>query len=90
MALADYGIELPAPILVGEYDSGSQYPFIPWGDALTCSCPYKQSAAFRVICKHELLASVVCGDHDSIFIPLTRGIDVPLRTRRLVSPEIAV
>ncbi|TSD08717.1 hypothetical protein DP107_18520 [Haloglomus irregulare] len=88
--LADYGIELPAPVLVGEYDSGSQYPFIPWGDALTCSCPYKQSAPFRVMCKHELLASIVCGDHDSIFIPLTRGIHVPHRARRFVSPEIAV
>jgi hypothetical protein len=90
VALADYGIELPAPVLVGEYDSGSQYPFIPWGDALTCSCPYKQSAAFRVMCKHELLASIICGDRDAMFIPLTRGIDVPHRARRFVSPEIAV
>ncbi len=90
VALADYGIELPAPVLVGEYDSGSQYPFIPWGDALTCSCPYKQSAPFRVMCKHELLATIVCGDHDSIFIPLTRGIHVPHRARRFASPEIAV
>jgi hypothetical protein len=88
--LADYGIELPAPVLVGEYASGSQYPLIPWGDALTCSCPYKQSAPYRVMCKHELLASVVCGGHDSIFLPLTRGIDVPHRARRFVSPEIAV
>ncbi|WP_048075030.1 hypothetical protein [Haloquadratum walsbyi] len=90
VALADYGIELPAPTLVGEYDSGSQYTLIPWGDALTCSCPYKQTSSFRVMCKHELLASIVCGDRDSMFIPLTRGIDVPHRARRFVSSEIAV
>mgnify|MGYP000008807263 CR=1 FL=1 len=88
--LADYGIDLPAPLLVGEYQSGSQYPLIPWGDALTCACPYKQSAPWRVMCKHELLASVVCGGRDSIFLPVSRGIDVPHRARRFVSPEIAV
>jgi len=88
--LVDYGIELPAPLLVGEYGSGSQYPLIPWGDALTCACPYKQSAPWRVMCKHELLASVVCGGRDSIFLSVSRGIDVPHRARRLVSPEIAV
>jgi len=88
--LADYGIEPPAPLLVGEYGSGSQYPLIPWGDALSCACPYKQSAPWRVMCKHELLASVVCGGRDSIFLPVSRGIDIPHRTRRFVSPEIAV
>ena len=90
VTLAEYGIELPAPLLVGEYDSGSQYPLVPWGDAVTCLCPFKQSAPYRVMCKHELLASVVCGDRDSIFLPVARGIDVPHRARRFVSPEIAV
>ncbi|QLC35714.1 hypothetical protein EFA46_015785 (plasmid) [Halarchaeum sp. CBA1220] len=88
--LVDYGIELPAPLLVGEYGSGSQYPLIPWGDALTCACPYKQMAPWRVMCKHELLASIVCSGQDSIFLPVSRGIDVPHRARRFVSPEIAV
>ena len=88
--LADYGIELPAPLLVGEYVNGSQYPFFPWGDALVCSCPYKQSAPWRVMCKHELLMSVICGGRDSIFLPVSRGIDVPHRARRFVSPEIAI
>ena len=90
VSLADYGLELPAPLLVGEYDSGSQYPLVPWGDAVTCLCPFKQSAPYRVMCKHELLASVVCSEIDSIFLPLSRGIDVPHRARRFVSPEIAV
>ncbi|WP_254824861.1 hypothetical protein [Haloglomus halophilum] len=90
VCLGDYGIELPAPLLVGEYGSGSQYPLIPWGDALTCACPYKQTAPWRVMCKHELLASVVCGCQDSIFLPVSRGIDVPHRARRFVSPDIAV
>lgn len=89
-SLVEYDIDLPAPILVGEYDSGGQYPLIPWGDALTCACPYKQTAPWRVMCKHELLASIVCGCRDSVFLPVTRGIDVPHRARRFVSPEIAV
>lgn len=87
--IGDYGIELPAPVVVGEYASGSQYPFIPWGDGLTCSCPYKHEKPFRVMCKHELFACIVCGTLDSIFLPLTRGVDIPHRARRFVSPEVA-
>jgi hypothetical protein len=86
---SDYGIELPAPLLIGEYASGSQYPFLPWGDALVCSCPYKHDKPWRVMCKHELLAAVVAGSTDSIFLPVIRGIKVPHRARRFVSPDIA-
>lgn len=87
--LTDYGIELPAPLLVGEYASGSQYPLLPWTDALVCSCPYKHDKPWRVICKHELLACIVAGSRDSIFLPVTRGIEVPHRARRFVAPELA-
>ena len=85
---SEFGIELPAPLLVGEYTTGGRYPFIPWSDGLVCSCPYKHDQPWRVLCKHELLAAVVAGDQDSIFLPVTEGLDVPHRTRRLVSPEI--
>jgi hypothetical protein len=87
--LSDFGITRPAPLLVGEYVTGGQYPFLPWGDALVCSCPYKHDKAWRVMCKHELLAAVVAGSTDSIFLPVTRGIEVPHRARRFVSPDIA-
>jgi len=36
---SDFGIDLPAPLLVGEYASGSRYPLLPWSDGLVCSCP---------------------------------------------------
>ena len=85
---SDFGIELPAPLLVGEYASGSQYPFLPWADGLVCSCPYKHDKPWRVLCKHELLAAVVAGDRDSIFLPVTRGVEVPHRARRFVSPTV--
>lgn len=88
--LEEYGIPFPAPIVLGEYASGGQYPFIPWGDGLTCSCPYKHGKPFHVLCKHELFASIVCGSTDSIFLPLDRGIEVPHRARRFVSPEISI
>jgi len=89
-SLEEYGIPFPAPVIVSEYASGSQYPFIHWGDALTCSCPYKHGKAFHVMCKHELFASILCGSIDSIFLPLHRGIGVPHRARRFVSPEISL
>jgi len=89
-SIGDFGIELPAPLLVGCFVNGSRYPFIPWGDGLTCSCPYKHDQAWRVMCKHELLASNLCGfNSSSIFIPKSRGIEIPHRARRFVSPEIA-
>jgi hypothetical protein len=86
---SEFGIELPAPLLVGEYASGSLYPLLPWSDGLVCSCPYKHDRPWRVLCKHELLAAVVAGGEDSIFLPVTRGLDVPHRARRFVSPAIA-
>jgi len=86
---SEFGIELPAPLLVGEYASGSRYPLIPWSDGLVCACPYKQDKPWRVLCKHELLAAEVAGRTDSIFLPVTRGVAVPHRARRFVSPTIA-
>jgi hypothetical protein len=86
---SDFGIDLPAPLLVGTYASGSRYPLLPWSDGLVCSCPYKHDRPWRVLCKHELLAAIVAGGVDSIFLPVTRGLDVPHRARRFVSPTIA-
>jgi hypothetical protein len=86
---SEFGIELPAPLLVGEYASGSRYPLIPWSDGLVCACPYKQDKPWRVLCKHELLAAEVAGRSESIFLPITRGVAVPHRARRFVSPTIA-
>jgi hypothetical protein len=85
---SDFGIELPAPLLVGEYASGSRYPLLPWSDGLVCSCPHKHDRPWRVLCKHDLLAAIVAGG-DSIFLPVTRGLDVPHRARRFVSPATA-
>jgi hypothetical protein len=86
---SEYGIELPAPLLVGEYATGSRYPLIPWSDGLVCSCPYKTDTPWQVLCKHELFASVVLGNRESIFLPITAGLDVPHRARRFVSPAVA-
>jgi len=86
---SEFGIDLPAPLLVGEYASGSRYPLLPWSDGLVCSCPYKHDRSWRVLCKHELLAAVVGGEEGSIFLPITRGLSVPHRGRRFVSPAIA-
>jgi len=86
---SDFGIDLPAPLLVGKFASGSQYPLLPWSDGLVCSCPYKHDRPWRVLCKHELLASIIAGGVDSIFLPVTRGLEVPHRARRFVSPAIA-
>jgi hypothetical protein len=86
---SEFGIDLPAPLLVGKYASGSRYALLPWSDGLVCSCPYKHDRPWRVLCKHELLAAVVAGEEDSIFLPVTQGLDVPHRARRFVNPEIA-
>jgi len=86
---SEYGIGLPAPLLVGEYASGSRYPLLPWSDGLVCSCPFKAGAPWRVMCKHELLASIVLSARESIFLPVTDGLDVPYRARRFVSPTVA-
>jgi hypothetical protein len=86
---SEFGIELPAPLLVGEYASGGRYPLVPWSDGLVCACPYKQDKPWRVLCKHELLAAEVAGRSESIFLPVTRGVGVPHRARRFVSPTIA-
>lgn len=85
---SDLGIELPAPLLLGEYESGSQYILLPWSDGLICSCPYKHEYKWRIACKHEILAALVAGTEDSIFLPLDRGVDVPKRARRFVSPSV--
>lgn len=85
---SDLGIELPAPLLVGQFHSDSRYVFLPWSDGLICSCPYKHEYPWRVACKHELLAALVAGVEDSIFLPLDSGVDVPTRARRFVSPTV--
>jgi hypothetical protein len=85
---SDLGIDLPAPLLVGDFESGSRYAFLPWSDGLICSCPYKHGYPWRVACKHELLAAIVAGLNDSIVLPVDHGLEVPKRARRLVSPAV--
>jgi hypothetical protein len=86
---SEFGTDLPAPLLVGEYASGGRYPFVPWSDGLVCACPYKQGKGWRVLCKHELLAAEVAERGESIFLPVTNGVKIPHRARRFVSPTIA-
>lgn len=87
---SDYGIELPAPLLMGDYPGKSEYLFIPWSSGLVCQGPFKQEAAYRVTCKHEVLASFVLAEGDSVFLPVHEGIDVPARARRFIDPQIAI
>lgn len=87
---SEYGIELPAPLLVGSYNTDSQYSLIPWSDGLVCACPYKQSRPWRVMCKHELLATIRLAQTESLILPVDRGATVPQRARRFVSPTTAV
>lgn len=87
---SDYGIELPAPLLVGDYPNGSEYLFIPWSSGLVCQGPFKQEYDYRVACKHEVLAALVLSQRDDVFLPVDEGIDVPARARRFIDPQIAI
>jgi hypothetical protein len=84
---SDYGIELPAPLVIGEFSSGSNYLLIPWGDCLVCSCPFKQRHPWRVMCKHEFFTALAMGFEDDQLIPLDQGVEVPARSRRFLSPD---
>jgi hypothetical protein len=84
-----YGISLPAPLLVGEYHTHSRYSLIPWSGGLICSCGYKQTKPWVVMCKHELVAMSRLIPDEQYFLPVDAGIDVPQRARRFVSPTIA-
>ena len=86
---SEYGISLPAPLLVGEYNSRSRYSLIPWSDGLVCSCPYKQKRPSRVLCKHELAATIRLAHEDRYVLPVDAGVDVPQRARRFLSPTVA-
>lgn len=86
---SDYGIDLPAPLLMGEYPNGSNYLFIPWSSGLVCQGPFKQNKPYRVACKHEALAAFVLARQGSIFLPVDEGVEVPARARRFVDPKIA-
>lgn len=90
-----YGVSLPAPLLIGEFASGSTYAFLPWSDAVVCGCPYKQTNKWAVMCKHELAAASRLGttekdglDAKSV-LPIHIGVKVPQRARRFVSPTVA-
>lgn len=84
---SDYGIELPAPLVVGDFLSGSTYLFLPWSDGLVCSCPFKQRKSWRVMCKHELFTSLWLGENGKQEIKLDEGFSVPARARRFFSPD---
>lgn len=86
---SEYGIELPAPILTGEYGSQSWYSLIPWSDGLVCGCPYKQRRPWRAMCKHELVSTIILAHKEQYLLPVGAGIEVPQRARRFLSPTIA-
>ena len=86
---SEYGISLPAPILVGDYHTRSRYSLIPWSDGLVCACPYKQKRPSRVMCKHELAATIRLVPEERYVLPIDAGVDVPQRARRFLSPTIA-
>jgi hypothetical protein len=85
---SEYGIELPAPLLVGTYTTHSQYTLVPWTDGLVCLCPYKQTNPWAVMCKHELLATVRLAQRETWLLPIDDGLAVPQRARRFVSPRM--
>ena len=86
---SEYGISLPAPLLVGEYNSRSRYSLILWSDGLVCACPYKQKRPSRVMCKHELAATIRLAHEGRYVLPIDAGVDVPQRARRFLSPTVA-
>lgn len=85
----EYGISLPAPLLAGEYNSRSRYSLIPWSDGLVCGCPYKQKRPSRIMCKHELAATMRLAEEGEYVLPVDAGVNVPQRARRFVSPTTA-
>lgn len=76
----------PQSVVIGHYANGSDYVLLPWSGGLTCQCHYKHEEAYRVMCKHELLASMIAGETDSEYLPIQEGIQVPDRVRRLYDP----
>jgi hypothetical protein len=86
---SEYGIDLPAPILTGEYETNSWYSMIPWSDGLVCGCPYKQRRPWRVMCKHELVSTIILGHKEQYLLPVGVGVEVPQRARRFLSPTVA-
>lgn len=88
---SDFGIELPAPLLLGSYANESEYLLIPWTGGLCCQCPFKSDSPYRVLCKHEAFASVYLGlgQRDDIVLPVDKGLTVPVRARRFIGPRHA-
>jgi hypothetical protein len=86
----EYGIELPAPLLLGRYPSGSEYLFLPWASGLVCQGPFRQHKPYRVTCKHEFAAAQRLTETDGIFLPVDEGVQVPARARRFIAPQIAL
>lgn len=85
---SEYGIELPTPLLIGNYANGSRYSLMPWSDGLVCGGPYKQDRPSRIMCKHELLSTMRLGKMKQYLLPVDEGVNVPQRARRFVSPTI--
>lgn len=82
----EYIESYPAPIVVGHYANDSEYVLLPWTGSITCQCHYKHEKPFRVMCKHEAMASMIAGENDSEYLPLIDGVEVPDRVRRIYDP----
>ena len=85
----EYIESYPAPVVIGNYANGSSYLLLPWTGGLTCQCHYKHERPYRVMCKHEALASMLVGEYDTEYLPIDEGIDVPDRVRKLYDPLAA-
>lgn len=85
-----FGVELPAPLMVCESPSGSQYAFVPHSGTIECGGPFAQAdhCAHKVLCKHMVAGLLAAARNDSFRLPHHGGIEVPDRCRRLVAPDI--
>lgn len=85
-----FGVELPAPLMVCESPSGSQYALVPHSGTIECGGPFAQAdhSAHNVLCKHIMAGIIEAARNESFLLPHHGGIDVPDRCRRLVAPDI--
>lgn len=91
---SEYGIELPAPIIVGDFQDRKKYAFIPRSGGLACSCQYKIVNDWVVMCKHELYAAVRVGQKEFDLIPtqlpIDSGLEIPPRMVQFVDSRFVI
>lgn len=90
---SEAGIPLPAPLPVGvfpSHDGGtSQYALFPSCGTVVCGGPYFHKNPSGIMCKHLVYALLKAANESTKnpgLLPLSDGITVPDRARRLVAP----